>query len=144
LMSDHHGHDWQDPAHAQPGQKSEREIARTTGLSRNTVAKWLHGPLRDEPKYKRGAQPGKLTAFHETIKQALKADARRPRQERRTARALRAEIKAAGYAGGYSRVTDFIRAWRDGEASPCRPRPSSRWPSSLARPSSSTGAKRGW
>lgn len=97
------------------GKKSEREIARTTGLSRNTVAKWLRGALRDEPKYERGAQPGKLTAFHETIKQALKADARRPRHERRTARALHAEIKAAGYAGGYSRVTDFIRAWRVGE-----------------------------
>ena len=24
--------------------KSEREISRMTGLSRNTVAKWLHGP----------------------------------------------------------------------------------------------------
>ena len=24
---------------------SEREIARLTGLSRNTVAKWLHGPV---------------------------------------------------------------------------------------------------
>src|SRR5450631_869477 len=97
------------------GKKSEREIARTTGLSRNTVAKWLHCPLQDEPKYERGEQPGKLTAFHDTIKQALKVDARRPRHERRTARALHAEIKAAGYAGGYSRVTDFIRAWRLGE-----------------------------
>jgi transposase len=97
------------------GKKSEREIARTTGLSRNTVAKWLHWPLQDEPKYERGEQPGKLTAFHDTIKQALKVDARRPRHERRTARALHAEIKAAGYAGGYSRVTDFIRTWRLGE-----------------------------
>ena len=97
------------------GKKSQREIARTTGLSRNTVSKWLRGPLGDEPKYERDQQPSKLTAFHETIRQALKADARRPRHERRTARALHAEIKAAGYAGGYSRVTDFIRAWRLGE-----------------------------
>ncbi len=94
------------------GKKSQREIARTTGLSRNTVSKWLDGPLQAEPKYQRVKQPGKLTAFHETIRQALKADARRPRHERRTARALHAEIKAAGYAGSYSRVTDFIRAWR--------------------------------
>ncbi len=97
------------------GKKSQREIARTTGLSRNTVSKWLEGPLQAEPKYQRVEQPGKLTAFHESIRQALKGDARRPRQERRTARALHAEIKAAGYAGGYSRVTDFIRAWRLGE-----------------------------
>lgn len=49
------------------------------------------------------------------MRQALTADARRPRQQRRTARALYTEIKAAGYEGGYSRVTDFIRAWRQGE-----------------------------
>ncbi len=97
------------------GKKSEREIARTTGLSRNTVAKWLHGPLQGQPKYERGEQSRKLTAFHETIRQALKVDARRPRHERRTARALHAQIKAAGYVGGYSRVTDFIREWRLGE-----------------------------
>ena len=97
------------------GKKSEREISRTTGLSRNTVAKWLQGPLQGEPKYRRELQPGKLTAFHESLKQALKADAYRARHERRTARALYTEIKGAGYGGGYSRVTDFIRGWRQGE-----------------------------
>ena len=60
-------------------------------------------------------QPGKLTAFHEALKQALKADAHRPKHERRTAKALYAQIRARGYGGGYSRVTDFIRAWRQGE-----------------------------
>jgi|GEM_PF-941248 len=97
------------------GKKSEREIARMTGLSRNTVAKWLEGPLEGAPKYRREKQPGKLTAFHEAIELALKADAHRPRHERRTARALHAEIRSAGYSGGYSRVTDFIRAWREGK-----------------------------
>ena len=95
--------------------KSEREISRMTGLSRNTVSKWLHGEVDGPPKYRRGEQPGKLTQFHEALKQALKADARRPRHERRTAKALYGEIKAAGYDGGYTRVTDFIRAWRQGE-----------------------------
>ena len=42
-------------------------------------------------------------------------DARRPKHERRTARRCSSEIKASGYNGGYSRVTDFIRAWRQGE-----------------------------
>jgi len=95
-------------------QKSVREIARLTSLSRNTVRKWLKAPLAGEPKYRRGVRPGKLTAFHAALQQALKADAYRPKRERRTARALYAEIKAAGYAGGYTRVTDFIRAWRQG------------------------------
>ena len=46
---------------------------------------------------------------------ALKADARRPKRERRTAKALFLELKGAGYEGGYTRVTDFVRAWRQGE-----------------------------
>lgn len=97
------------------GKKSEREIARITGLSRNTIAKWLHGPLAGEPKYRRAEQPKKLSAFQKALVQALKADSHRPRHERRTARALHAQIKAEGYEGGYTRVTDFIRAWRLGE-----------------------------
>jgi transcriptional regulator with XRE-family HTH domain len=36
---------------------SEREIARITGLSRNTVAKWLHGQVDGPPKYRRGDKP---------------------------------------------------------------------------------------
>ncbi|MBK9444374.1 MAG: IS21 family transposase [Comamonadaceae bacterium] len=35
-----------------------------------------------------------------------------PQRRWRTARALFAQIKASGYAGGYTRVTDYIRAWR--------------------------------
>ena len=94
---------------------SEREIARMTGLSRNTVSKWLRAPVAEAPKYRHEVRPNKLSAFEATLRQALTADARRPKQERRTARALHAEIKAAGYDGGYSAVTDFVRAWRQGE-----------------------------
>ena len=97
------------------GKKSEREIARLTGLSRNTVAKWLKAPVESAPKYRRKAGSTKLEPFHETLKQALRADARRPADGRRTAKALYAEIKAAGYDGGYTRLTDFIREWRAGE-----------------------------
>jgi transposase len=97
------------------GKKSEREIARITGLSRNTVAKWLVGPVEAAPRYRRNPGATKLTPFHETLKMALKVDARRPKQARRTAKALFAEVKAMGYEGGYSRVADFIREWRAGE-----------------------------
>ena len=73
--------------HHSRGKKSEWEISRMTGLSCNTIAKWLKVPLDGEPKYRRSAQPGKLTAFHEVLKQeALKADPHRPKHERRTAR----------------------------------------------------------
>ena len=97
------------------GSKSEREIACMTGLSRNTLAKWRLGEVDGPPKYRRGEMPSKLGAFEEAIKQALKADARRPKHERRTVHARYAEIRASGYDGGCSRVTDFIRAWRQGE-----------------------------
>ena len=65
--------------------KSAREIARITGLSRNTVAKWLHGEVDGAPKYRRAEQTNKLSVFHEALKLALTADARRPKRERRTA-----------------------------------------------------------
>ena len=45
----------------------------------------------------------------------MKADTRRPKRERRTAKALFLQIQAAGYDGGYTRVTDFVRAWRESE-----------------------------
>jgi transposase len=79
--------------------KSVRAIVRLTSLSRNTVRKWLKVPLEGQPRYRRGATPGKLSAFHEALLLALKADAHRPRHERRTARALHTEIRADGYDG---------------------------------------------
>ena len=44
---------------------------------------------------------------------ALKADRLRHKDSRRTARALFVQITGQGYRGGYTQVTDFIRAWRD-------------------------------
>jgi len=95
--------------------KSVREIARATSLSRNTIRKWLRGPLGGEPRYRRGAQPRKLAPFYEALKRALEVDAHRPKHARRSALALYTDLRTAGYAGGYSRVTDFIRAWRQTE-----------------------------
>jgi transposase len=92
---------------------SERSIARRTGLSRNTVHKWLQAPEEVEvPKYVRAKKFGKLAGFAVELEQALKADASRNKQDRRSARALFVQVKASGYVGSYSRVTDYIRAWR--------------------------------
>ena len=92
--------------------KSVREIARATSLSRNTVRKYVRPAEVEEPRYERKVVATKLTPYHEAIKQALKADARRPRKERRTALALFIQLQAQGYTGCYSRVTDFIRQYR--------------------------------
>ncbi|NCV71633.1 MAG: transposase [Betaproteobacteria bacterium] len=88
------------------------EIARRTGLSRNTVRRWLRAPGDLEPHYERSAGRRKLTDYEAILIAALKADRLRHKHSRRTARALFLQIKAQGYRGGYSRVTDFIRAWR--------------------------------
>ncbi len=94
---------------------SLHEIAKRTGLSRNTVRNWLRAPGEvNKPTYSRKAVFGKLSGHVAELEQALKADALRPKKDRRTARALFAQIKASGYAGGYTRVTDFIRGWRAG------------------------------
>ena len=96
---------------------SLHEITKQTGLSRNTIRTWLRRAEKAaRPTYRRREGPGKLTAFHAVLEQALKADAHRIRQDRRTAKALYAQIKADGYVGGYSRVTDFIRDWRGRES----------------------------
>ena len=97
--------------------QSLHEISKRTGLSRNTLRKWLKIPEEAvaPPVYQRQTGPVKLSAFHATLEQALKADALRSKQNRRTAKALFAQIKVDGYDGGYSRVTDFVRDWRGRE-----------------------------
>ena len=91
---------------------SLHEITKRTGLSRNTIRRWLRSSEETAlPTYRRNEGPGKLSAFHAALEQALKADAHRAKQNRRTAKALFAQIRADGYAGGYSQLTAFIRDW---------------------------------
>ena len=91
---------------------SYSEIARRMGLSRNTVKKWLKADSGVEPQYRRQRQEGKLTPFEATLVAALEADAYRPREHRRTAKALLVQLQAQGNRGGYTTLTDFIRLWR--------------------------------
>jgi len=93
-------------------QLSLSEIAKRTGLSRNTVKKWLKAPSEAVPRYERAHAEGKLTAFEPSLHQALTTDSHRPKQGRRSGRALFAQIQAQGYRGGYSAVTAYIRRWR--------------------------------
>ena len=94
-------------------QLSDGEICRRTGLARNTVKKWLKAPGDINPKYQRRKADGKLTAFVPVLEQALRTDAHRAKQARRSGKALFAQIQAQGYRGGYSAVTDFLRSWRE-------------------------------
>ena len=114
------------------------EISRRTGIARNTVKRWLKGAATSRvvtstesfansafvpvaksdtlqvqtPKYRKCATPKKLAPFIAPVEQALVADAGRIKRDRRTGKHLFIEIKANGYTGGYSGLTDFIREWR--------------------------------
>ena len=88
------------------------EIARRTSLSRNTIKAWLKEPVKAEMAYRRKVAPRKIDAYTAWLTKALEADARRPRKQRRTALRLFEQIREQGFDGDYSRVTEFVRAWR--------------------------------
>ena len=88
------------------------EIAKVTGISRPTVRKWLSADVVSPPHYERVNSQTKLSAFKQTLEQALRADSHRPKHARRTGKDLYKQAQAQGYRGSYSRVTDFIREWR--------------------------------
>ena len=95
---------------------SLHQIAKRTGISRNTIRKWVRAPKPDNPpKYKRRDTPTKLGPYIEFLQKALKADSLRPRKNRRSAWALFEQIKDLGYTGCYSRVTDFVRGWHEND-----------------------------
>jgi transposase len=91
---------------------SLREIARQTGLSRNTIRTWLRQADVTEPKYPAREVRGIVDPFAEQLCLWLQADSHRSRRDRRTARVMYKAIKEQGYAGGYGRVCAFIRRWR--------------------------------
>ena len=90
------------------------EIERRTGLTRKTIRKWLKAPEGLEPNYRRKVVETKIAPFAERLIKMLETDARRPVRDRRTALKLHAELKLMGFDGDYSRVTEFIRHWRQG------------------------------
>ena len=88
------------------------EISRRTSISRNTIKKWLRAPGSVEPKYQRQHTERKLAPFLARLNKALETDSHRPKRDRRTAKKLWQEIRADGFTGSYSRVTEFVRKWR--------------------------------
>lgn len=97
-------------------QLSIREIARKTGLSRNTVRQWLNQPDVVEPKYADRVVVTKLDAYAETLTGWLKANQHRGKRDRRTIHSMYCELAAMGYRGGYGRVAAFARKFREEEA----------------------------
>jgi transposase len=89
------------------------EISRRTSVSRNTIKKWLRASGSVEPKYRRQHTEKKVARFAARLTKALETDSHRPKRDRRTARKLWQEICADGFTGSYSRVSEFVRHWRE-------------------------------
>ena len=90
---------------------SVREIARRTGLSRNTVSKHLAADTV-EPKFATPERPSKLDPFAEKLAGWLKTNAGKPRKERQTLKKMHADLVTLGFTGSYNRVAAFARDWR--------------------------------
>jgi transposase len=88
-----------------------REIERRTGLSRNTIRKYLRAGTV-EPKFKVPDRPSKLDPFAEKLSTWLRIEAGKSRKQRRTAKQMHADLVVLGYAGSYGRVAAFVRAWK--------------------------------
>ena len=88
-----------------------REISRRTGLSRNSIRKYLRSGAQ-EPRYRAPERPSKLDPFAAKLTGWLEAEANRSRKQRRTARQLHADLLCLGYDGSYNRVAAFVRNWK--------------------------------
>src|SRR3954453_612655 len=84
-----------------------REIERRTGLSRNTIRKYLRSNVV-EVKLKVPDRPSRLAPFADKLSIWLRAEMSKGRKGRRTARQLHAGLVALGYDGSYARVACFV------------------------------------
>ena len=68
-----------------------REISRRTGVSRNTIRKYLRSDVI-EPKFRVPDRPSKLDPYAEKLSAWLRREAGRPRKQRRTAKQLYGDL----------------------------------------------------
>ncbi len=90
---------------------SIRDISRRTGLSSNTIRKYLRSNGA-EPKFKVPERTSKLDPFADRLSAWLKTEAKKSRKQKRTLKQLHADLVVLGYEGSYNRVAAFARDWR--------------------------------
>ncbi|AXI53345.1 IS21 family transposase [Sulfitobacter sp. JL08] len=88
-----------------------REISRRTGLSRNTIRKYLRADIV-EPSFQTPKRPSKLDPFAEKLSGWLITEQRKSRKDRCTAKQMHADLVQLGFDGSYERVAAFVRAWK--------------------------------
>ena len=88
-----------------------REIERRTGLSRNTIRKYLRSDAV-EPQFKLPDRPSKLDPFAEKLTGWLRQEAGKSRKQKRTTKQMHADLAVLGFDGSYGRVAAFVRCWK--------------------------------
>jgi transposase len=83
---------------------SIKELARRTGLSRNTIRAALRSST--PPRYRRERSGSKLDPFRDAIHELLRGDAEMPGQR------IRELIEPLGFEGGKTIVDDYLREVR--------------------------------
>ena len=87
------------------------EIARRTGVSRNTIKKYLREGIV-EPAFQVPDRPSKLQPYAKYLTAWLTTDRRKSRKERRTAKMIHADLVKLRYDGSCKRVAAFVREWK--------------------------------
>ena len=90
---------------------SFREISRRTGLSRNTVKKYLKTGIV-EPMLPKRERLSLLDDYEQTLITGLHRESKRTRKQRQTLKQLYQSLILLGYTGSYDRVAAFARQWR--------------------------------
>jgi transposase len=90
---------------------SFREISRRTGLSRNTVKKYLKTGIV-EPMLPKRERLSLLDDYEQTLITWLHRESKRTRKQRQTLKQLYQSLILLGYTGSYDRVAAFARQWR--------------------------------
>lgn len=100
-----------------------REIKRRTGLSRNTIRKYLRADTV-EPVFKVPDRSSKLDPFAEKLTGWLRVESGKSRKQKRTAKQLHADLVALGYDGSYIRSrllgSPHTRIWQASTLPPAR------------------------
>ena len=89
-------------------QMSIRDIARRTGLSRNTILKYLANGVV-EPRYPKRKSRSTLDPFAEKLTDWLQVETTRGRMQRLGFKELYLRLRQLDYCGSYDRVCAFAR-----------------------------------
>ena len=87
---------------------SIRDIARRTGLSRNTVRKYLRSDSV-EPKFSIPDRPSKLDAYADKLSQMLRQEAAKSRKQKRTVKQLHGDLIVLISVRNWAEFANYFR-----------------------------------